>query len=445
MRLSRWIAVVVLSVFAAASRAQESKQEPKRPALSAQADTNDANTYYIWAIGTLASDPAAAADALYWATRIDPTRADAFDLRWAALHVSDSRRYARYLKEDPKTLRSPEVLRIDSLRFRALSLNPLLDERPVANVLYRFPAQGAATMPPSTVRMPNHGDPKGAMGASVVQPDPIIAVANAQDRATSPASSAGFAAPPQGAAPGAIPAGGDPRQRAWRAYGLSEYPAALVLLDTVLRASTHQAIVHAERGRIFYQSGNADSTIAAFSQAAAQWRPESTDYSTVVYDSKALYEFSLGIMYERVRRSDSARAAYGRAIEADPSYAPAFVRLSELDLAQGDTAKALGELDLAAQAQPRNGALAFLYASVLVKAGHDPEAIEQLRKAVVFEPYYAAPRMLIATVFDAAGMNRQAVQWYSEFLRVASRHDPESAHARDRIAALTAAPTVPKP
>src|SRR5215510_1330662 len=81
-------------VVASAAGAQQ--KEPKRPKLDAQADTNDAAAYYYFATARLRTDPQKAADALYWATRLDPAWADAYYARRIALLLSDLPRLQRY-------------------------------------------------------------------------------------------------------------------------------------------------------------------------------------------------------------------------------------------------------------------------------------------------------------------------------------------------------------
>jgi hypothetical protein len=74
---SRSLLVVALMAAAHVAFAQ-AKNEPKRPRLAAGADTNDARAYYDHGLAKIERDPAEAADAFYWATRINPGVADAY-------------------------------------------------------------------------------------------------------------------------------------------------------------------------------------------------------------------------------------------------------------------------------------------------------------------------------------------------------------------------------
>ncbi|HYD51896.1 MAG TPA: hypothetical protein VEA99_04690, partial [Gemmatimonadaceae bacterium] len=70
------IAGLVFVAFASVLPAQS--RVPLRPRLVAGADTNDAASYYAAGITLIERDPKTAADAFYWATRLEPTHADAF-------------------------------------------------------------------------------------------------------------------------------------------------------------------------------------------------------------------------------------------------------------------------------------------------------------------------------------------------------------------------------
>jgi hypothetical protein len=77
------IAWALAALSLPAALAAQHDKEPRRPKLPAGADTNSARTYYDFALGQLRSSPDKAADALYWATRLEPMWADAFYARRA--------------------------------------------------------------------------------------------------------------------------------------------------------------------------------------------------------------------------------------------------------------------------------------------------------------------------------------------------------------------------
>jgi hypothetical protein len=74
-------------------------------------------------------DDAKAADALYWATRLEPTWADAYYARRIAMHLGDPQRLRRYWLGDQGTIESGDIRRIDSLYYRARTIDPFVSQR----------------------------------------------------------------------------------------------------------------------------------------------------------------------------------------------------------------------------------------------------------------------------------------------------------------------------
>ena len=107
--------VIALLAGAHGANAQKAKDEPKRPRFPSGVDTNNAQVYYDFGLEKLERDPEQAADAFYWAMRINPTSADAYFARRCALLLSDRYRFQKYMDDDRRTLQSDEVNRIVSL------------------------------------------------------------------------------------------------------------------------------------------------------------------------------------------------------------------------------------------------------------------------------------------------------------------------------------------
>lgn len=126
MRVFRALATSMMLLAPSFALAQGDK-EPRRPKLAVGADTNDAHAYYDFAIDILSRDAEKAADALYWATRIDPTWADALFARRVALLLIDPTRFLRYSAGDQRAI--DEARTIDSLLFRALTIDPFVSQR----------------------------------------------------------------------------------------------------------------------------------------------------------------------------------------------------------------------------------------------------------------------------------------------------------------------------
>jgi Tfp pilus assembly protein PilF len=415
----RRIAWLLIAAAAIVAHAQESGA-PRRPNLGAGADTNDAKTYFAWGSAQLERAPAEAADAFYWAARFEPSWADAYYARWAALQLSDPHRLELYLKGEKSTRRTPTMRQIDSLFLRAMTLDPFLYLR-YQSVLYGH-AQGLGGTTTTRERLP-----VGTTVDSSIVPNPSGLFMGVTTPGTY--SSPGFTSP---------------YGKAWTAYAAGNLPRALQEWASLLSAKRERSLIYGERGRIFWLLGAPDSAAAQFITAAIEWRPEDKDRVPAAGDSKSLYEYSLGLIEEKLNRPDSARGIYRRLLEEDPSFAAAHLRLSALALAVGDTVASLGELDIATLVQATDPVIAYQYGSALVRAGHDAEALEQLIRATTLDPYYAPPRMLMALVYDAAGMTTEALAQYRAYLNIASENSLAIPRAKARVAAL-AAPTIPKP
>src|SRR5215475_6805174 len=120
-------ALLSLCVVVASSAGAQEK-EPKRPKLDSQSDTNDAAAYFQFALARLRTEPQKAADALYWASRLDPVSADNYYARRIALLLVDLPRLWRYRDRDRRTMESKEIKQIDSLYLLALTINPFVSQ-----------------------------------------------------------------------------------------------------------------------------------------------------------------------------------------------------------------------------------------------------------------------------------------------------------------------------
>ena len=138
--LARSVALAVGLALAAALTldAQDAKtREPKRPKLDAGRDTNSAGAYHQYGMLNLSKRPRSAADAFYWATRLDPSLAEPWYGRWCALLLEMQRRDMFALVNDEPRY-SKEVAKIDSLRYQALLREPLLYTKLDAVIVHDF-------------------------------------------------------------------------------------------------------------------------------------------------------------------------------------------------------------------------------------------------------------------------------------------------------------------
>src|SRR5713101_1954999 len=103
--------LLVASMMAASSwsplQGQKGKT-PKRPDLGVGADTNFAPAYYGYGLSVVQRDPQKAAEAFYWAARLDPTWAQPLYARRIALLMAEPRFLVGYMNGTRRFVDSKE-------------------------------------------------------------------------------------------------------------------------------------------------------------------------------------------------------------------------------------------------------------------------------------------------------------------------------------------------
>jgi tetratricopeptide (TPR) repeat protein len=380
---------------------QREQREPKRPRLHSDADTNSAAVYYIHGVSALSDNPAEAADAFYWAARINPAWANPLYARRVALLMSDPRRLVLYVRGTKRVVASPEIQYVDSLYLRALALDPFfhrgLEKKLVTTLL--------TTLAEDAVRREGGEISRTELDYWINTSFMLSA---------------------------------DPELKGWLAYSEGRFPAALQQYGLALKRARYKAPLRAERARMWVLEGTLDSALAELTAALSEQRGREEKELVPVYESKALYEHSMAIIQEKKGNLAAAREAYGRALVEDLAYYPAHTRLAFLAFAAEDTATALTELDLAVQLAPEDPMLRFVYGHVLAVSNRLDEAATQLTKAIEVDPHYAAPYHLLASVREIQGRNPEALELWKAFVARASSTAPELADAKHRVAELSA-------
>src|SRR5262249_241168 len=146
-----------------------------------------------------------------------------------------------------------------------------------------------------------------------------------------------------------------------------------------------------------------DTALAELTKAVEEMRKEDKKDIVYVYESKALVEHSIGLIYQRLGKPAAAKEAFSRALEEDLSYFPAHVQLGFMALEAKDTTTALNEMDLAVQIRDIDPTLHYSYGYALAVAGKVTEAEVQLRKAIELDPYFAPPFYVLGQVLDSQG------------------------------------------
>ena len=359
--------VLALASFGPLGAQQSQAREPKRPKLGAGADTNSAGAYYQYGFSRLTSHPGDAADAFYWATRLDPSAAEPWYARWvASLLAQPTRVLSDYIERTAAAHRSAELQAIDSLRYQALLREPLLFQKLDATLLDDY-----------LMRL-SHGE-----------------VRISDVRMT-----------------------GNPALDGWLAYGAARFGEAVKQYAIAVRRYPKWYGLHDMRARAFIPMLQYDSAVAEFTEfVTLQRKAEEEDHLVVVYESKELAEFCIGRVREIQDQRDSARAAYGRALTENLAFYPAHVALARVALAAGDTGTALKEYELAVQLSPERADIRYGYGALLLGHRAYEDAADQFRLAVEANPDYVMPYYPLAYLREGEGKDSLAIAYYTRFVQ----------------------------
>lgn len=398
MRRILLAALLVLSATPAA--AQRAGDVPRRPALPAAADSNDARSYMELGEQLLNQRPREAADAFYWAFQLNPTLSDALYGRHTALLMTDPRRLVSYMAGERRILRRPDVQAMDSLYFRALTMDPFLYRRFEAG-LFRFYVESWARQA---------FDEIGGMD---------IPQSELQRYATTLIRDAG------------------PEVHAQEAYARGEHQDALRLYADAISASRRKSRLRADRARLLAYTREWEPAMQEMTRALEELRREDERDVVYLYESKALMEHGIGLLNERLGNLPAAREAYGRALTEELTYYPAHVRMATLALTEGDTAAAVAEFDLAAQTTSEPSVL-YAYGAMLTQIGRYDEAARQFERVIQVAPHYAEPYFGLGMVRDAQGNPAGAAESFRGFLARARANHTRREHAQQRLQAIAA-------
>jgi tetratricopeptide (TPR) repeat protein len=399
--------LILLATVPPQARAQQTL--PARPRLSAGADTNSAAGYYFHGLERLRADRAdEAADAFFWASRLAPDWADPLAALRVALLVSGPHRLVALVEGDRSVVGSPDGRRIDSLRLRALQLDPFVYEDLERLIVMRYVTELVVA------------DLRREYGVS-----------EAESRRRSVENDVRlYLRRPQAAA-----------WRAWVAYAERRLDDAVKLYAEALKraagnAHAYRGQLHAQRARAFYLVGRQDSSAVELVKAIGELERRDQETLVRVYESKALLEFSLGLVLEKLGDLDGARAAYGRALVEDLAFHPAHLRLGGLRAAEGDTAGALAEFELAVEVAPDDPVARLILANHFHANGDNAAALATLEPLTEREPYWAEVHLLRALALDRLGSHEGAAAAYARFLASCEVQDDRREAVTRRLAVL---------
>lgn len=364
------VLLLALSFLAAAPR--HAVAQPARPSLSRDADPNDWEAYYDVGVGELGKRPGTCAAAFYWASRLRPDRAEPLYGRWIAFWASDFGRYERWLDDDERVLRDPEVLAADSLRLLALRRNPFVHQGLVVFL---------------------HDHLRGRWRDNDIT-------------------------------------------RTWIHYAQGNLPLAIAGFGRAIdREPVKYGYLRYERASAFVNTARYDSAAAELDALLAQLRASDEKQLVSEYASKELLEYARGLLNVEQRNPAAARTAFARALTENPGFAPAHAALGKLALAARDTAAALLEYDQAVDVAPDDVVLRLGRGRALAAAGRAAEAAAEARRVIALNPDWAEPYMVLAGALQQAGDAAGAKGAYAEFLSHSPRNEPRRGWVEQLLAA----------
>ena len=405
-------AAAAVLLIAAATPSGAQQRVPRRPRLMvANADTNDATLYFQLGLEKLERDPGVAADAFYWAMRLDPMSPQSLYARGVALLLRDPQRLVKYQQRDARTMALPAVRGIDSLRFLAEMQDPFLHRGLEELQLFAY----AKNAPRSedwfgTSQSTGAGSVTGSRAGGQV----AAGIAGQTERFLEE---------------------NDQIARGQLYYSQGELRNALQYLNVGMR-NRELDWVYAERARIFMELRQVDSAANNMWQALRLRQGPNDDWSRHVYESHAAWQFAHGRMLEDRRDTAAARAAYERSISQDPNYYPALMRLGALALVQGDSAGAAGVFRRVVDRPDVQFFACAVSATLLSRMGRHDAAVAALRKATTVEPLASAGWLMLARASEAARDTAGAVSSYERYLALAPRVEaarPTAVSALERL------------
>jgi tetratricopeptide (TPR) repeat protein len=370
--------------FSSAPEAFDLARVPPRPALpEADPDTNNSLAYLRFGIAVLDtthSPERSAADALYWAARLDPTLSLAYYGRWVAISssinnwMSQSRVRIRLV-----TLSSGNQARLDSLRIRAYLLDPLLDDR----LEYVAVARRADWIEGGKIFSHDHGN------------EGLIA------------------------------------------YAKGDFARAVSEWGKALKDHPNYVRLRLARAHAFYFLKQSDSTIAEYQRAEEFFARRDSTVTVPVYASREMFFYAIGFVEQSRHNLDAARTAFEHALENNVGLYMGHEHLGEIAFAQHDTAAALREFETAIGIQPDDPVVRMNYAFVLGVAHRPDDAVTQLEECTRLDPDYATPYWVWAQVLDTRGDSAGALRKYREYLDRSADDATHRPGAVERVSALT--------
>ena len=346
-----------------------------RPRLADTADTNDPLAYYRLGDSLRYQRPGIADRAFYWATRLDPTFAEAYFARWRLLRRDNSQREMPDGSiRDIFRVKPGTAAATDSLLSIAIAYSPFLD--------------GALDIPYSIVNMSER------MAAR------------------------------------------DPTLAGMRAFGLRDYRTAVAQWAKAISDNPKQAMLHIPRAHAWVRLQEPDSAIADLTQLAQRLESVEHDSLMKAYSSKEFLYYAIGMLNGSRGRFPEARAAFEQALAENLGFYMAHARLSGTLVALADTATALSELETAILIRPDDPLVLIYEGNLLVNTGRVADGEKRIRAALRADSDYALPHIFLGMAAEARHDTVSARAQYADYLARAPRGAAERVWARSRLTSL---------
>lgn len=226
--------------------------------------------------------------------------------------------------------------------------------------------------------------------------------------------------------------------RAFMDYGEGDFAYAAQRFGRMVRSNPDRNVRFRHwRALSFVGAGQLDSAAVEIEALLAVLRAADEQYVAYQYESKAMYEYALGMLHEVRGLAAEARRAYERALEEDLSMFPARSALGRLSLRERKAPEAAEHLAQAVEIAPNDGVMHYEYGNALLMASRFDEAVAAYQRAVQLEPHYADPYLRLGLALENAGKPAEAVAAYRAYLeRAPRRQAAEIQRATQRLAAL---------
>jgi tetratricopeptide (TPR) repeat protein len=375
MRIARLATLLALAALAASAPSPAGAQ-PRRPKLAASADTNDWQAYHAFATERLRVSPRDVEAGFYWASRLDPTRAEPYYGRWVAFWLQDLKRFARLLEGDARVAGSADVQRADSLYYVALVRNPFVVQT-MEYVLYDM-------------------------------------------------------------LPGEF--NDDAITKARLAYGSGNLQQAASQLERIIRSNpTKHAALRRERALALVPLKRYDEALQEMTALLAELEKRDATRLVRSYASKELVSYGIALLHGARGDVAAAKQAMQQAVVENAAFYPAHGWLGSITLAERDTGTALREFEQAVELAPGDPVMHMGYGNALLQAARPRDAAAEFRRTIAIAPDYADPYFNLAAAHEMLGERAEAGAAYREYLARAPRRDvTRIATARQRATALAA-------